>query len=83
MPSAQNGETSVALIPPTFVAPSTGFVRMLIEAVQHEEMLLDRLTLAVQDGSDAAVITSIARKLVECRTRAGSGVAAENAELPE
>lgn len=60
-----------------------GFARLLVDSVQLEEELLDRLTLAVQDGSDSAVIVSIAREIVEHRTRAGSGLAAANAKLPK
>lgn len=80
MPSAQ--DTASSLVPQELVAPPNGLVRLLIDSVQHEEMLLDRLTLAIRDGSDTAAVVSIARELVERRTR-GSNVAAANAELPD
>lgn len=70
-------------IPEELVAGPTGFVRMLVDTVQREEALLDRLTLAVQAGSDDSAVVLIAREIAENRTRPGRGSQARKEELPK
>jgi CDP-diacylglycerol pyrophosphatase len=71
------------LIPEELIAGPTGFVRMLVETVQEEEALLDRLTLAVQAGSDDSAVVLIAREIAENRAGAGRAMAAQEGELPK